>query len=145
MRDRIENGLFVGGRPAAMNDARPAVSNATTALFPSGVNLAGNSATEYRTREDSEVTSPATKLLRRGFSFRTSHRLRLVSLRAPAHVTLASVVSDHADDSQSARRDCIRRNLYSCAGYSRTTLMENPGTSLRFILERHFSLFLSRK
>lgn len=67
---RIENGPFVGGcpgRPAVMNDARPAISNATTALFPSGVNPAGNSATEYRTREDSEAASPATKLLRRGF------------------------------------------------------------------------------
>ncbi|EZA49268.1 Discoidin domain-containing receptor [Ooceraea biroi] len=50
-----------------------------------------------------------------------------------------------ADDVQeSARRDCIRRNLYSCArdaGYSRTTLAENPGgrahkRSPSFLLER---------
>ncbi|KYN09951.1 Discoidin domain-containing receptor 2, partial [Trachymyrmex cornetzi] len=61
-----------------------AISNATTALFPSGVNPVGNSATEYRTREDSEDVRPATKLLRRGFSFRTSYHLQLVSLRAPA-------------------------------------------------------------
>jgi len=89
MRDRVENGPFVEGRPAVMNDARPAISNATTALFPSDVNPTGNSATEYRTREDSEPgneASPTWFLLSNLLSY-------TASLRALAHVTLASTVS----------------------------------------------------
>jgi len=58
---RRERAPFVGDGLTVMNDARPAISNATTALFPSGVNPVGNSAMEYRTRKDSEDVRPANE------------------------------------------------------------------------------------
>ena len=133
---RRERAPFVGGRLTVMNDTRPAISNATTALFPSDVNPVGNSATEYRTRKDSEDVRPATKLLRRVSPFGPL----IISSWSPfalPQLRLPSRRNSPADDSQSVWRDCIRRNLYSYARYSRTTLAENPETSeLRFLLER---------
>jgi len=144
---RRERAPFVGDGLTVMNDARPAISNATTALFPSGVNPVGNSAMEYRTRKDSEDVRPANEA-------------------SPAWFLLSDLLSSPADlpsrscytclgrlgetitptNSQRAWWDYIRRNLYSYARYSRTTLAENPETSeLRFLLKRRLSFLSSRK
>lgn len=118
VRDRVENGRLGS---TDMNDARRAIQYQTRRqlCFRRRKPLAGNFATEYRdgTRDGSESRYSTTKLRRCDFSFRISYYLLGSSFLA--RITLTS--TDFRSNAprlrrfaQSARLDCIRRNLYSC-------------------------------